>query len=185
MVISTVTGVEQLNLISAAGHSRVRFFVPSEFEGKVSNRPSGTDLLHHGSSESRALLRQWQASGMQYTIFSCGIFMERFLPSGLNAIGVGASSGVLVAGDYVLDLSTATAALVERNAQGRTVRVCLTSIYDVANFVVAAVDLGPINWPREFTMSGDRLSLIDLVGTCSRELRGKCRPERLKLCMSC
>ena len=177
MVISTVTGPEQLSLITAAGYSRVRYFVPAEFEGKIDRRPSNNDPLDHGSTEARALLRQWQASGMQYTIFSCGIFMERFHPSGLNTFGVGSSSGVVNAGDYILNLPNASATYVELNAQNRNVRIRLTSIYDVAAFVVAAVEYGPANWPREFTMAGDRLSLIDLVGVCSRQFGGMYQPQ--------
>lgn len=48
----------------------------------------------------------------------------------------------------------------------------MTSIYNVAQFVAAAVELGSEDWPREFTMCGDRMSLTDLVGTCSREFGG-------------
>ena len=103
---------------------------------------------------------------MKYTIFSCGIFMERFHPNGLQSFGIGQSSGVAVPGDYILDINNHTAEYVERNSRSHTVRVCLTSIYDVARFIVAAVDLGIREWPREYTMRGDRLSLQDVVGAC-------------------
>ncbi|CAM1501118.1 Fc.00g102800.m01.CDS01 [Cosmosporella sp. VM-42] len=170
LVISTVTGNEQIALINAAGHNRVRRFVPSEFEGALDKRPSN-DPLGHGSSEARSLLRRWREStGMKSTVFSCGIFMERFHPYGLGSLGVGSSSGVVNPGDYILNINDHTAQFVERDSDGHTVRVCMTSINDVARFVVAAIDLDPRNWRREYTMRGDRLSLRDVVGTCSRML---------------
>ena len=45
--------------------------------------------------------------------------------------------------------------------------VCLTSIYDVAKFVVRSLDIP--HWPAEMSMCGDRMSvnaLIELVKTC-------------------
>ena len=39
LVISTIAGNEQLNLIDAARQARVRVFVPSEFEGDLKHRP--------------------------------------------------------------------------------------------------------------------------------------------------
>lgn len=181
LVISTVTGDPQLILIQAAGTSRVLLFVPSEFEGKIDKRPGGNDPLDHGSAQARRLLRQWeQSSGMKSTIFSCGVFMERFHPSGLASFNLGSSSGVYESGDYILDLPNANAIIVERNSQGRSVRICMTSIYDVARFVAAAVEIGPGAWPKEYTMRGDRRSLTDLVGICSRELQGMFQTQKLR-----
>jgi hypothetical protein len=45
--------------------------------------------------------------------------------------------------------------------------ICLTSIYDVAKFVVRSLDIP--QWPVEMSMCGDRMSvnaLIELVKTC-------------------
>ncbi|KAM5352400.1 hypothetical protein ACJ41O_005123 [Fusarium nematophilum] len=173
LVISVVSGNEQLNLINAAAHSGVQLFVPSEFEGCLEKRPSGTDSLdpEAHSSQARSLLRRLaRSSQMKWTVFSCGIFMERFLPLGLEGMGIGYGSGLNTAGSYLLDINAFTADYVEKNARGHTVRVCMTSVYDVARFVVAAIDLGPANWPREFTLRGDRLSVRDVVGHCSRAL---------------
>ena len=171
LVLSTVSGNEQLNLINAAGHGRVRHFVPSEFEGSISRRPSQNDPLDRGSSQALALLRQWsRTSRMQYTVFSCGIFMERFY--GLCNLNIGYGVGVPNAADYLLDISSATAQYIETNSRGSTVRVCLTSVHDLVSFVVAAVDMGLTNWPHEWTLRGDRLSMRDIVGTCSMALNG-------------
>lgn len=106
---------------------------------------------------------------MRHTVFSCGVFMERFHPSGLAAFGMGRRTGTADPGAFLLDLSSAAAEIVDRNAgTGQPIRVCLTSVYDVAQFVVAAVQLGPGTWGREWTMRGDRMSLQDLVGACGR-----------------
>lgn len=174
LVISTFSGTEQLSLINAAGHSGVRLFVPAEFEGSLSRRPSRNDPLDRGSSQALSLLRQWtQSSRMKYTVFSCGIFMERFLPYGLGSLSIGFGSGAAGVGDFLVDFNNATAEYVERDARGHSVRVCLTSVYDVARFVVAAIEIGPGNWPREFTMRGDRMSVRDLVGACSQARNSK------------
>lgn len=66
-----------------------------------------------------------------------------------------------------MNLRIETAEYAPKDARGKTVRVCLVSVYDLAKFVVAAIDHGPSNWPREFTLRGDRLSVEDLVKTCS------------------
>jgi hypothetical protein len=110
---------------------------------------------------------------MKYTVFACGIFMERFHPYGLGYLNIGYGSGVSGVGDYLLDINHATAEYAAENSKGHTVRVCLTSVYDVVRFIVAAIDLGPRNWPHEFSMRGDRLSVRDVVGTCGRVRNGK------------
>ncbi|KAF5022792.1 hypothetical protein F66182_5156 [Fusarium sp. NRRL 66182] len=172
LVISTFSGDEQLNLINAAAQSGVQFFVPSEFEGCLERRPEHDQLdTYSYSSQARTLLRRWaRSSQMKWTVFSCGIFMERFLPQGLGSLMIGHGCNLANAGSYLLDMNSYTAEYVERNARGHTVRVCMTSVYDVVQFVIAAIDLGPANWPREFTMRGDRLSVRDVVGQVSRAL---------------
>ncbi|KAK7413401.1 hypothetical protein QQX98_007703 [Neonectria punicea] len=171
LVISVVKGAEQLNLINAAAASGVQLFVPSEFEGSLEKRSSRHDPLDPGSysSQARSLMR---SLSLRYTIFSCGVFMERFHPFGLGGnLNIGFSSNATEAGTYLLDLNSQTAEIVEKDPGGHTVRICMTSVYDLAQFVVAALDLGPANWPREFTMRGDRMSVRDIVGTSSRYLK--------------
>ncbi|PNY25798.1 Uncharacterized protein TCAP_04278 [Tolypocladium capitatum] len=168
LVISTISGQEQLNLINVAARGRVRTFVPSEFEGSLSRRPSHNDPLDRGSSQAIDLLKRWaQQSRMKYTIFSCGVFMERFHPCGLGYLNIGIGSGISSAGEYLVDVNSATAEYAERDSKGRTVRICLSSVYDVVRFLVAAIDLGTEKWPSEFTMRGDRMTLRELVDTCS------------------
>jgi hypothetical protein len=42
----------------------------------------------------------------------------------------------------------------------------------LAKFIVAAIDHGPSQWPRELTLRGDRISVEDLVKTCSYVANG-------------
>ncbi|PHH67745.1 hypothetical protein CDD80_561 [Ophiocordyceps camponoti-rufipedis] len=100
--------------------------------------------------------------------------MERFHPYGLAYLNIGQGAAIARPGDYLVDINRATAEFADRDARGRTVRVCLSSVYDVVRFLVAAIDLGPDRWPIEFTMYGDRMSLNELVDTCihfSRQTR--------------
>ncbi|KAG6098205.1 hypothetical protein E4U30_008272 [Claviceps sp. LM220 group G6] len=169
IVISTISGAPQLNLINAAALSRTRTFIPSEFEGSLSKRPSRHDPLNRSSSQAISLLQYWEdVSRMRYTVFACGIFMERFHPQGLGYLDIGFGSGVPHAGDYLLNIKECTAEYADRNTRGRTVRVCLTSVYDLVRFVGAALELGTQNWPREFTMWGDRMPVRDVVRTYGR-----------------
>ncbi|KAJ8118751.1 hypothetical protein ONZ43_g3932 [Nemania bipapillata] len=162
LVISTISGVEQLNLIDAARLARVRTFVPSEFEGALGHRPApGSDPFDHDSSTALGQLRHWSSSRsypMKYTVFSCGIFYERFAPGGLRAYNMGATDRIPNQGDYLIDVGAGTAELPATNAQGRPIMVTLTSATDVARFVAAAIELGIDNWPREYKMRGARIT---------------------------
>lgn len=180
MVISTITGPEQINLILAAGDGHVRHFVPSEFEGSLSNRPAN-DALDRGSAQALDLLRHLDdRRRMRYTVFSCGVFMETFLPYGLGTLGIGYGAGVADAGGYIVDMNAGTAEYAERDTNRNHIKLCLTSVYDVVRFVVAALDLGPRHWPHELTMRGDRLSVKDLVTTCSMAGNGKMTSRHLE-----
>ena len=109
---------------------------------------------------------------MQYTVFSCGVFYERFAPGGLATYNIGFGSNVANPGDYLVDVAAQTAEVVEHNAQGRPIQVSMTSVYDVARFVAAAIELGPGNWPHEYKMRGDQMSVRDIVGACSNARGG-------------
>lgn len=184
LVISTVPGESQLNLINAARHSRVRTFVPSEFEGAVDHRPSSDDPLDRGSEAALRLLNERSRNErskssssrhtLRYTVFSCGIFYERFQPGGLGTVlGIGAGANINNPGTYLLNVETATAEIVEHSPSGRPVVLTMTSLYDVARFVRAAVEIGPDRWPREFRMRGDQMSVMDVIGACSTAKTGK------------
>ncbi|GKT91017.1 isoflavone reductase family protein [Colletotrichum tofieldiae] len=170
LVVSTIRGQEQINLIHAARHARVRLFVPAEFEGSISHRPSGDDPLDYGSSEAIELLKHCASSKsrkMDYTVFSCGILYERFARGGLADYGMGDRACIGNPGVYLVDVGNATADIVETDSSGRPVQVCMTSVEDVGRFVAAAIELGPGSWPREFKMRGDRMSVRDVFAKCS------------------
>lgn len=93
--------------------------------------------------------------------------MERFHPCGLCSLGAGVGSGVSNSGDYLLEINSGVAEFVETDAKGHSAKLCLTSMFDVVRFVVAAVDMGPSHWPREYTMRGDKLSVRDIISSCS------------------
>ncbi|KAI2625898.1 NAD(P)-binding protein [Hypoxylon sp. NC1633] len=175
LVISTISGAEQLNLIDAARRARVRCFVPSEFEGALSHRPAaGTDPFDNGSSTALEQLRHWSQSrshSMKYTIFSCGVFYERFAPGGLQTFNMGGTCRIRNQGDYMIDVGHGIAEIPESNQHGHPVQVVMTSAVDVARFVAAAVELGIDTWPREFKMRGARLTTQRLQEICS-EIRG-------------
>ncbi|RNJ54596.1 hypothetical protein D7B24_009611 [Verticillium nonalfalfae] len=175
LVISTFRGPAQINLIHAARRAGVRHFVPAEFEGGLAHRPATDDPLDYGSSEALDLLRTYagaKSRNFQWTVFSCGVFYERFGPGGLGAYGMGASSNLANQGDYLVNVGAGTADIVETSSSGRPVQVCLTSMDDLARFVAAAIELGLASWPREFKVRGDRLSTRDIFAACSYVLGG-------------
>lgn len=182
LLISTIPGESQLNLINAAHFARVRTFVPSEFEGPPAQRPaSGDDALdQRGSAAALRLLDEWSRSTsttdhhrMRYTVFTCGVFYERFAPGGLAALNIGFGENVQHPGAYLLNVDAATAEIVPHMAHGLPVDVSMTSVYDAARFVAAAVEIGPDRWPRELRMRGDQLSVVDIVRECSNAKQGE------------
>jgi nucleoside-diphosphate-sugar epimerase len=172
LVISTIVGNEQLNLIDAARRARVKIFVPSEFEGDLNHRPAN-DPLDRGSQSALELLEGWSQSKshrLRYTVFSCGVFMERFGPGGLQTYGIGAGSGIQGPDDYLVNIQEARSEIIPANSSGRPVRISMTSVYDVAQFITAAIELGLDSWPKEFRMRGDSITVQELVETCSNTL---------------
>lgn len=183
LVISTFRSVEQVLLIDAAQQAGVGRFVPAEFEGSICQRPEN-DVLGNHSSDALQALRQHATSGpraMQWTVFSCGIFYERFAPGGLRTYGMGENEGIANQGDYLVDIGTASADLVETNALGHPAMVSMTSFYDVAKFVAAAVEMGPTAWPKELRMRGDKMSVRDIFAACSIIRGGKHSLQFLQL----
>lgn len=184
LVISTIPGASQLHLIEAAHLARVRTFVPSEFEGALARRPPASNDPLDDRGSAQALDRLTQLSQPQpppqpqhsrprpsppplppmgFTVFSCGVLYERLAPGGLTAFNIGGGQTLSGQGDYLADIGNATAEIVETNAQGGTVLVSMTSVFDVARFVAAAIEIGPERWPRELRMRGDQLSVRDIV----------------------
>jgi hypothetical protein len=152
----------QLALVAAAKQAGVKRFAPSEF----SLRGGGYDLeLYAGK---KAVWDAVVASGMEYTRFSCGIFMG-FLgtgtPKSVSAVGEreGAKSGEeealggLRAWDFVVNGGNGTA---DFPGDGRR-DVAFTDTRDVARFVEGA--LGMEVWPEELGMRGDLMDWRELV----------------------
>jgi NmrA-like family len=158
-VISTVSGQAQLSLIDAAAEVHVRRFVPSEFEGSPLQRPEN-DPLDRGQKLALARLREKQQRGMDYTIFTCGVFYERFYPGGMAALQLGAGTHISGEGNYILDIRRQTAS-IPFHPSGDGVYICMTSAEDVARYVVAALDLP--HWPNEFFMAAERIKIEDIV----------------------
>src|SRR5690606_11783705 len=98
LVISTISGPEQLNLILAAGESNVGHFIPTVLEGRIKNgtaaaaaaaaaSAAGRVPLDRGSTQALALLQHLALrKDMRFSVFSCGIFMETFLPFCLGSM---------------------------------------------------------------------------------------------------
>ncbi|KAF2024626.1 hypothetical protein EK21DRAFT_78274 [Setomelanomma holmii] len=158
-VISTVTGTPQLRLIEAAVQCRVRRFAPAEFEGQPGLRGQ-IDVLDRGKNAALALLQHYQGY-IQYTVFVCGILYERFSVNGMRSQYMGSNTGYGSEGDYVANPRTMTALAPVWDAGHNLSFLCLTSAYDVAQFVVRALDM-PV-WAPEMSMYGERMTVIDLL----------------------
>ncbi|KAJ8119125.1 hypothetical protein OPT61_g1 [Boeremia exigua] len=163
-VISTVTGKPQLRLIEAAVQCRVRRFAPAEFEGQPGQRVPNS-ILDRGKGRALARLQQY-ATYMQSTVFVCGILYERFAVGGLRAYQMGANLAN-AEGEYIADIRNMTAVAPAYDAANNMSYLCLTSIHDVAKFVVRSLDMP--HWPAEMSMCSERISvnaLIELIKTC-------------------
>ncbi|KAF5875097.1 putative isoflavone reductase family protein [Botrytis fragariae] len=165
IVISTVSGNPQINLIDAAAHSRVQRFIPAEYKDKLGGRPTN-DPSDRGRAASIERLRHWAhhpRHRMQYTVFGCGVFYERFAPGGLASMGISTSTALGYQGSYLMNMETNTAEIVEYNTMGQALSVSMTSVNDVARFLAAALYLDQRIWPIEFRMQGDRKTVTEIV----------------------
>ncbi|CAA9961344.1 NAD-binding protein [Pyrenophora teres f. maculata] len=160
-VISTVMGSPQLRLIEAAIQCRVRRFAPAEFEGRPSLRTQN-ELLDRNRNSALALLEHYR-NHMQYTVFICGILYERFSVNGMMSHRIGSSTGYGHEGGFIADPRQMTAMAPIYDAAQNPSWICLTSAYDVAQFVVRAIDLP--SWPVEMSMCGERMTVHNLVET--------------------
>lgn len=152
----------QLALLAAAKEAGVKRFAPSEYAG---SDYEGIDLY-----ASKAEV--WEAvkeSGLQYTRFTCGLFMN-LLGTGtpkpasedtFSALDAKTGEEEALAGlrpwNFVINMVAGTADLPGDG----TAQVVFTEMRDVARFVVAALNLEA--WPEEFGMRGDVLSFRDVV----------------------
>ncbi|KKZ68373.1 hypothetical protein EMCG_05959 [[Emmonsia] crescens] len=159
-VISTISGEAEIALIDAAAHLHVRRFAPSEFEGLPSMRPAA-NVLDRGNTNSLARLQYHAQYGMQYAVFACGIFYERFAPGGMAALQLGKGTYIDGEGGYLMNIRTMKAEIPYFNALGEPVCMCMTSAQDLARYIVAALDLP--QWATEFRVYGERMVLGDVV----------------------
>ncbi|KAH8599180.1 isoflavone reductase family protein-like protein [Bisporella sp. PMI_857] len=165
LVISTVSGTPQINLIDAAAAANVRRFVPAEFEGPPARR-GRHDPLDRGKSAALERLRHWtnqRRCVMRFTIFTCGVFFERFAPGGLASVNIGNSTGANYQGAYLMDIGNSTAEIVERNSSGRQIYISMISVNDAMKFVAAAVELDPQTWPGELRMASERRTVSEVL----------------------
>ena len=160
-IISTVTGNAQLRLIEAAVACRVRRFVPAEFEGQPSLRTQN-GLLDRGRAAALALLQHYHGY-IQSTVFICGVFYERFSVNGMVSLRIGVNTGYGNEGDYIADSRNMTAVAPVYDSSRNLSNLCLTSVYDVARFVVRALDMP--SWPSEMTMCGEKMTVQNLIET--------------------
>jgi hypothetical protein len=163
-----------MNLIEAAVSSRVRRFSPAEYEGRPSVRPPG-DVLGRNRQQAECLEQlQLHASVLEYTVFVCGIFYERFAPGGLQAYQLGGQTHYAGQGDFLMDVGANTAEIVETTNSGHPVRLSMTSLNDAANFIVRALDLP--DWPSELRMRGARMTPAEIVATAENHTRKSSPP---------
>jgi hypothetical protein len=178
LVISMVTGNDQLLMIDAALKAGVSRFVPAEFGGLSEKRPAA---LERGQRLARNRLREHVEEGMSYTLFSCGIFYERFAPGGLATFAMGNVSGNNGEGEYLMNVRTMRSQIPHDSSQ-QPATICMSSMDDVALFIVTALDLP--RWPNELRMYGARMNVSDIVRIAER-LRGKPGPRGFTLFNFC
>jgi hypothetical protein len=159
-VISTISGNDQLALINASAAVHVRRFVPSEFSGPPSLRPQH-DPFDDGRRAAIVRLQQLESTGMKFTIFTCGVFYERFAPGGMAASQIGTQSNAGREGDYLIDFRRRRAQIPISSTTGSAATICMTSARDVARLVVEALELP--SWPREFRLRGERMNVREIV----------------------
>ncbi|KAI9716851.1 MAG: hypothetical protein M1828_007512 [Chrysothrix sp. TS-e1954] len=168
VVISTVPGTAQINLIDAAVRARVRRFASAEFEGRPSARPS-RDALDRGKAQVLQHLER-NRSRLESTVFVCGVLYERFAPGGMFASNIGLGSYISGEGDYMINARTMTAEVPYSNGDNQLVRICMTAASDVGRFIMRSLEIQ--RWPTELIMSGENMTTFDLLSLIAR-VRGR------------
>ena len=143
----------QLALIAAAKEAGVKRFAPSEFAVKEYR---DWDLY----AGKVPVLEATKASGMEYTQFTCGVFM--------NYLGTGTPKGEIEAlgglrpWNFVINIKAGTADLP---GDGNT-KMTFTRVQDVGKFVAAALDLD--KWEEEMGMVGSTMSYSEVIGAIEK-----------------
>ncbi|CAD0108151.1 unnamed protein product [Aureobasidium uvarum] len=148
----------QLSLLSAAKEAGVTRFAPSEYAGKGYD---GVDLY-----AGKAIV--WDAvrkSGLQYTRFDCGIFMNTFATG--TPYGESEALANLRPWNFVINMKAGTA---ELPASGDD-KIVFTEMNDVARFVIASLELQI--WPGVSGMRGDVKTYREVIAIAERVQRRK------------
>ena len=148
----------QLAIIAAAKEAGVKRFAPSEFAIK----DYGDWDVYAGK------IPVWEAakaSGLEYTQFTCGIFMN-YLATGTPKEGTEALSG-LRPWNFVINTKAGTADLP---GDGNT-KLTFTRLQDVGKFVAAALDLD--KWEEEMGMVGETMSYNEVVSAIEKVTKRK------------
>jgi hypothetical protein len=116
------------------------------------------------------------------SVFVCGILYERFSVNGMRSQRIGTNTGYGNEGDYIANPRNMTALVPTFDAAQNLAWVCLTSAYDVAQFVVRALDM-PV-WEQEMSMYGERMTvngLVEVIRACRSKCGTLCRTRDLLL----
>ncbi|KAL4879236.1 hypothetical protein BJY04DRAFT_194103 [Aspergillus karnatakaensis] len=154
-ITDTSLAISQLNLIKAATGSKVtKRFVPSGFA--IPYPEEAIELLHQLKDYVGAI-KELRNSGLEWTIFQNGLFLDYFGPSSLKTY--------LRPNPFVIDIENKVAGIP---GDGNTL-VTLTYSLDLAKFVVASLDLE--KWEEESRVVGDEISWNEFVAL-AEEARG-------------
>ncbi|KAL1638581.1 hypothetical protein SLS58_008794 [Diplodia intermedia] len=155
MVADEVSSQSQINLIKAADRSSTTTrFVASEY-----GVPYGTEevaLLPHLKFRLDALA-ELRKTGLEWTRFQNGFFLDYFALPHIKSYQIPIAP--------VLDVANKVAAIP---GDGNT-PVAFTYTFDVAKFVVAALDLP--KWDSEYLIVGDKLTWNEFL-KLAEEVRG-------------
>ncbi|RDW84075.1 uncharacterized protein DSM5745_04401 [Aspergillus mulundensis] len=146
----------QKNLIEAANlSSTTKRFVPSSFAIKYPE--TAVEILPQLKDYFDAL-ETLRSSDLEFTVFHNGIFLDYFISpeSGMKTY--------LKRNVFVLDIANKVAAIP---GDGTSV-VTFTYTFDLARFVVAALDLE--TWEEESCVAGDEMSWNDFVALAQEVL---------------
>ncbi|CAF1214042.1 unnamed protein product [Adineta ricciae] len=145
----------QINLLNASLEAKVKRFAPSEWAGKH-EETSPIELYKFLKLPVREKVK---ASGIEYTIFVNGIFMDYFA----SPQRASASLPPLTVG---VDFNTCQADLFGTGNEP----FCITRADDVGKFVAAALDLD--KWDEYTGMIGSRITWNELI-KLGEKIRGK------------
>ncbi|KIJ28626.1 hypothetical protein M422DRAFT_54518 [Sphaerobolus stellatus SS14] len=160
-VISTIWSWEpetmttsQVALLNAAIEAGVKRFAPSEWS--VIGKPNDPIELYRSKPPVAEAVAK---SGMEYTLFENGIFMNYFA-TGTEGIGY------LVKAKFIVDVEHCTARLPGTGDD----KVGFTAADDIGKFVAASLELP--KWPERSSMAGEILTYNDVVAIAEK-IRGR------------